>query len=427
MHLAGLFARTWYGQWREALGLKDVSPRHPTVAFVEELLRLAGLLHDVGHGPFGHTFEQASHGLLGGDFPAHEKIGAAVIRRDLREKIEGIRRSPTGRFAEKERLRWEHVACLVDKEQVPEHLSLSRDESALVDQLRPIISGLFDVDRLDYLARDAYHGGTVEYGTMDVERLRTTLYFDQDGKIAIPVKSMPALRNMLLARLQMYETVYFHPRVRAFEVEAEVNMADMLRQGGFPTRLDAPDFLARHQELDDHWVYGTAISWSRERDGDKQRTGKAWVRLFNRQKRLWCTDEIMSRIEAKYLKLVADSIREVRKSFHDYLSSARAHHKTDRGSPWPGSVGSDADLAQLAYVDAPAFAAGLQDFLEPQSPYVLTGADGRPSQNRTAAEILQQLAGVNFVVLRFLAIRDLAQVVKDAAADIRRQFRHLLP
>ena len=71
--------------------LKDVCPDMPSQGYVESLMRLAALLHDVGHGPFGHFFDEhflADYGLT------HETLGGEIIRRDLADLIRRIRRNP---------------------------------------------------------------------------------------------------------------------------------------------------------------------------------------------------------------------------------------------------------------------------------------------------------------------------------------------
>src|SRR5438105_5984095 len=90
MHLAGVFARQIDGSLRAAL------PDAPSPPCVEETLRLAGLLHDVGHGPFGHFFDREVLSRYGID---HEDVGRRIVCDILGDIIGSIEASPSGRFA----------------------------------------------------------------------------------------------------------------------------------------------------------------------------------------------------------------------------------------------------------------------------------------------------------------------------------------
>ena len=105
MHMAGRFADRLYPS------LKQAFDRCPSFALVKELLRVTGLVHDIGHGPFSHFFDH--HYLEPACGTTHEGLGQQIVTEKLADLIRGIRRSPDGAFKPGETLEPEHVAFLV--------------------------------------------------------------------------------------------------------------------------------------------------------------------------------------------------------------------------------------------------------------------------------------------------------------------------
>jgi HD superfamily phosphohydrolase len=154
------------------------------------VVKVSAMLHDIGHSPFSHSLEPLLIDLWGME---PKEVAELIITQDpeLREVFE------------------RHG---IDGSNV---VSILRGESGSA-VLNELISSDIDVDRLDYLPRDAYHTG-VAYGNIDLHRIVSFLTPGSSG-IAIPMKALNALESFYIARLHMYKAVYYHKTITGYQI-----------------------------------------------------------------------------------------------------------------------------------------------------------------------------------------------------------------
>ncbi len=264
MHMAGEFGKHLYPSLREVC--RDV----PSLNYVEELLRIAGLLHDVGHGPYGHFFDDH---FLSGYHLTHELLGQRIITGKLGRIIGHIERSPTGAFAGGERLDPKQVALLI---KMPDGSDARHPR--WLQLLRQLFSGIYTVDNLDYVQRDAYMTG-FSLDIVDIARLRFYTFFSGDG-LTLHQAGISTLSRFLNARLNLYTNVYFHRTTRALDLHLQEIFHDtmnILFPGNPLTALD--DYL----NLDEWHLFHEVKAWGKDRDAKKRRLGQEWAKLHNRE------------------------------------------------------------------------------------------------------------------------------------------------
>ena len=190
-----------------------------------QIVRMAALLHDVGHGPFSHVFE---HLLVKFLKKNHEDITQWIIQKsELHDIIGGLG----------------YDADSVAKLAVGE---LRSQGKAFLDQ---IIQSAVDVDKLDFVVRDTYHTGA-EYGYVDVFRLIHML--DVLGEnLAVDVGALSALESFVLARLESFRSIYFHRVGRAAQIMLAMAMEAANEELGLVEFNSPEDYLA----LNDYTVW----------------------------------------------------------------------------------------------------------------------------------------------------------------------------
>ena len=361
MHEAGLWARHLYPSLVARLAAEG-STIVPSEGLVVETLRIAGLLHDVGHGPFAHFFDD--HVLRSFHAPpdqrrtvakalTHEDLSQLIVERELGPTIAALRRAPGAQpvsdaFADGERIDPRWVAFLVSKP------ALADDSMPVwIRWLQPLLSGVFTVDNLDYVRRDSFLVG-VSTAPVDVERLRHYTFIGEAG-LTLFEPGLGALEAFLTARLFMYQQIYFHRTVRAIDLDlAEVFRPSVEAIFGLGSPVDS---LGAYADLDEYALIHQAALWARgERlssqpvPGDGTVTGdvgRAWEAILLRRPRWRSEAEVRVEYESE---LPMETIAAL-------------------GVEEPGRVTID-----LAVVDArPADASATDSLL------AVEGRDGRPA------------------------------------------------
>ncbi|MBN1389181.1 MAG: HD domain-containing protein [Candidatus Thermoplasmatota archaeon] len=310
-HVAGLLA--------DSIGLEE----HES-----DLVRTAGLLHDIGHGPFSHTMEKIFFDRIGMDHMALTRdiiIGVADQWDEEWWRSRGVERGPTvPQLLERHDLEPKKVAALICQEHPgappgQQTLDLQEKQSYFSSRryLYQIIHSALDADQLDFLLRDSHYTG-VAYGIIDLDRIiaTTTLFH---GELMVERRGISSLEGMLVARSLMYSSVYFHKTARIAE--------SMLCRAG-ETLTD--------EELEDLWKMpdGEALRFMRERPGP---CGELSTRLTYRKlyKSAFRTDSEMIVGESE----AAITMRERIKELSDKNASARLEREIERKVSMPeGSV-----------------------------------------------------------------------------------------
>jgi hypothetical protein len=210
MYLAGQMAESL----RRSISLTD-----------DELqgVRLAGLLHDVGHGPFSHSYEEI---LVSRRKLNHEDMGREVL---TKSELADVLRE-----------------CGFEPAEIVE-LTFGKPKREK-RYLRQITASQVDADKMDFLVRDSYFTG-VEYGRVDVNRLVQAVDVI-DNDLAFDLKALHALEAFMIARYEMFLAVYYHHSVRAAEVMLHKAMDYAHELLGLTTFKDVDEFL----RLDDSYV-----------------------------------------------------------------------------------------------------------------------------------------------------------------------------
>lgn len=189
----------------------------------ENAILAAALLHDLGHGPYSHTFEHIKISMGGME---HSEWTTSIIR-DEHTEVHLVLESYEEGFAEK-------VAAFIQcgkevKNGDKDGISKLDDKLNLEFIFASLVSGQIDADRMDYLLRDAKFSG-VTYGQFDLEKIIEGLAVsvERTGRYRVCIKEeyLPVLEEYFFARFQMHKNIYFHP----YKVFSEELFSRVLRE-----------------------------------------------------------------------------------------------------------------------------------------------------------------------------------------------------
>jgi uncharacterized protein len=226
-------------RFEHSLGTMHIAGKMASAAGLDEeeskKIRLAALLHDVGHLPYSHSLES----VLGLN---HEAIGKYLLKKSSLSEI------------------------------ITENYALSEVFGILAGKgPGKIVSSQIDADRIDYLARDSHYTG-VAYGVVDIERIINVTRLQKES-LCFLEKGITAIESLLVGRNLMFSAVYFHHTVRIAEamlqnavgqIKEQLEREDLILMGDDDLRT----FIRNHEEgreifqlLDNRRLYKLAYRW----------------------------------------------------------------------------------------------------------------------------------------------------------------------
>ena len=251
----------------------------------------SALLHDIGHGPYSHSFEKIFK-------ISHETMTVNIILGNT--EINSVLKKYDAKLPK-------DIASVINHEH----------KYPLIEQL---VSSQLDVDRMDYLRRDAYFTGA-QFGDIDIEKILRGMLV-RNGKIMYKYNSVPNIEDYLMSRYHMYYQVYFHPVSRCFEVMLEMIYARWyeLIKCGYKFKTDVSllinvidtKTIDSYLKIDDFYVNGCIQQFQYENDSILKDLA---YRLFNRK--------LFNHIDLKYAS--EEQINEVKL----YKNNPKYYYKED--------------------------------------------------------------------------------------------------
>jgi HD superfamily phosphohydrolase len=274
-----------------------------------QLVRLAALLHDIGHGPFSHAAEEILplNSSINMHY-THEQYSAAIVELSLKDVIEN---HPVNQ---------NNYHITVDE---IKDLFLEKPSSGRSLVWRVLIAGQMDADRMDYLLRDACHTG-VNYGKYDLDRLVSTVTLCEEPEsqgylIGIEDGGIKDVEGLLIARYMMFTQLYFHKTRVIYDYHYVEAMKEILKKaGGHLPPPDTAENIQAYLKWDDWRVLGAIV------EGQAKEHGEI-LRNRNHYRLVYWTPEVPSIEELEELERLQSSMnglgavmREAGKSWYKF-------------------------------------------------------------------------------------------------------------
>ena len=265
MHLASHAISSLYES------LQAICPEVPSRGYVESLLRLAGLLHDVGHGPFGHFFDEyylQEYGLT------HELLGAAIIEGPLAPLLQQVRRNPNSSLLPEEELDPQQISWLIRRPSADSQ----EEQPRWLWMLRTLLSGIYTIDNMDFVLRDSYMSG-YSFRPFDLDRLLRYSFFTESG-MTIHDRGVNALMRFMAARMELFRNVYFHRTVRAIDL----TLVDLFRASKSHLFPGNPlEHLDEYLRFTESSLLVDVSRWALSDDPELKQLGAQWQELLSRK------------------------------------------------------------------------------------------------------------------------------------------------
>jgi HD superfamily phosphohydrolase len=289
-------ATRMFDQIRDSCGdlLRDLGFSEAGIEKDRQTVRLAALLHDVGHAPFSHAGEDLMPiDPATGKLFKHEQYSGALIRTMMADVIDTHRLNDL-------QIRSSEVADLIEGGPLSQRKLFWRQ----------IVTSQLDADRADYLLRDSYHLG-VDYGRYDLRRIITSLTAVQNAEVDAPILAIDeggwhAAESLLWARYQMFTQVYLHKTRVAYDLHIADAMAELLRTQQKDDGLPEPGKFPPPTTAENLQRY---LRWTDWRALSLIEQGVAGVhgdRLLERQhhRMVYETREVMEEVDKRHLEQV---------------------------------------------------------------------------------------------------------------------------